>query len=376
MTDVVELARSLVRLDTSGSGEAVAARLCGSLLAEAGARVEIVEMGQGRAHLLAHVGDTRDAPLILSGHLDTVPPGDLPWSRLPLCGDVCDGMLHGRGSADMKGGVAALVVALERTLTKGLDGTGVLLVLSVAEETGCGGVRHLVSARTLPGGGPLLLAEPTALRAAHGHKGVWWFEASCQGRSAHGSRPDLGHSAIVPLARFVAALEDVGLPGSHPVMGRVTANVGTLRGGTQINLVPDSASAEVDVRLVPGVSAEDLRSRVQELAGPTVHVETILNLPAVYSDPGGPFAECALAALAAVTGEPATRPPLSYFTDASVLQQAVQPSEIVLLGPGEPDVAHTLDECCPVWQIEAAADVYERIIGSWCTESGGGRPAQ
>jgi len=190
----------------------------------------------------------------------------------------------------MKGGVAALVTALARYAEHRSGGPGVLLVLTAGEETGCRGARHLVATRQLPRGGPLLIAEPTDLRIAHGHKGVLWLVASTRGRAAHGSRPDLGMNAIVPLAQFVSELSERGLPGSHPEMGDVTVNVGTFNGGTKVNLVPDSATAEIDIRLVADVDSRSVLKEVSALAGDGIHIRVAEHLPAVYSPADGPFA--------------------------------------------------------------------------------------
>ncbi|MBN2247467.1 MAG: M20 family metallopeptidase [Coriobacteriia bacterium] len=365
MNEAVALAQRLVRLNTADGSERTAAEACAKALEGSGARVEIVPMATGRAHLIASVGDVAHAPLVLSGHLDTVPFGGLPWTHGALSGDISGGMLHGRGAADMKGGVAALVTAVARHAAHHADGPGVLLVLTADEETGCNGARHLVATRQLPEGGPLLIAEPTDLLIAHGHKGVLWLLASAQGRAAHGSRPDLGRNAIVPLARFVSDLSEAGLPGSHPEMGDVTVNVGTFHGGTKVNLVPDAASAEIDIRLVAGVDSRSLLARVTALAGDGIDIEVAEDLPAVYSPADGPFASHVSARCEAVLGTSTHRSPLSYFTDASVLVNALESSEVVFLGPGDPGQAHTLDEHCPISQIEAAADLYEDVLRTW-----------
>ena len=362
MTDAVALAQRLVHLNTAGGGERAAAEVCAEVLEGSGASVEIVTMVADRAHLIASVGDTTTAPLVLCGHLDTVPFGDTPWTHGPLSGDIGDGMLYGRGSVDMKGGAAALVTALARYAARRSSGPGVLLVLTAAEETGCSGARHLIATRQLPQGGSLLIAEPTDLRIAHGHKGVLWLVASTHGRAAHGSRPDLGVNAIMPLARFVSELTARGLPGSHPEMGDVTVNVGTFSGGTKVNLVPDSASAGIDIRLVAGIDSRSILEEVAAIAGGDIHIQVVEDLPAVYSPADGRFASHVSARCEVVTGSAAHRQPLTYFTDASVLVSALQASEIVILGPGDPDQAHTLDEHCPVAQIQAAAEVYEDIL--------------
>lgn len=367
MIDAQRLARQLVRIDTSAGNERVAAELCRDVLDGVGARTELIEMAPGRAHLLASVGDTSQAPLVLSGHLDTVPAWGSEWTTDPFSGDVRDEMLLGRGSTDMKGGVAALVVALAEHVTSGGGRRGVLLVLTAGEESGCEGARHLVTTHKMPTGGPLLVAEPTGLKIALGHKGVLWLRASATGRSAHGSRPDLGRNAIVPLARLVMALEEKGLVGEHPQMGNVTVNVGTFRGGTRINLVPDTASVELDIRVVTGIDPDSLKDQVTALAGPEVTFETMDDLSPIYSSPDGLFASLAASAIASVIGSGALRPPLPYFTDAAVLAPALDSSEVVILGPGNPEAAHTTNEQCSVAQIESAKQVYGSILHEWDT---------
>ncbi len=359
MTDVVELTRTLIALDTASGGEEVAARLIGERLESAGARVAYDVFAPGRASLVAYAGDTRVAPLVLSGHLDCVPADAGDWSHDPLGAERVGGRIVGRGASDMKSGVAALVVAFERHVRRGAPGRGVVLVLSAAEESGCEGVQHLVENLTLPGGGVLLVAEPTGNRVATGHKGALWLRASARGVAAHGSRPDLGTSAITPLARLAVALADRGLPGVHPAMGPVTANLGTFHGGVQTNLVPDSASVTLDIRLVPGVSSADTIALVRTMAGPDVSIEVILDRAPVYSSPDAPFASL----VTRIAG--ASLPPLSYFTDASVLSEALGSTETVFLGPGDVEECHTVDESVAVDNIERAVVLYDEILGDW-----------
>lgn len=373
MTDSVALTRELIGLDTAGGGERRAAELLAPLLAACGMDVELVEMSVGRASLIARAGDQSSRPLTLSGHLDTVPVGSAPWSDDPLSGRLAGGRVMGRGASDMKGGVAALVVALERHMRSGPRPGNVQLVLTAGEETGCAGARHLVRSRSLPTGGPLLVAEPTANRLVPGHKGALWLELTARGRAAHGSRPDLGVSAITMLARVAVDLADNGLPGKHPVMGPVSVNVGTFSGGTQVNLVPDQASMTVDIRLVPGVRADELVSRISSLAGSTVDVRTLLTMPAVYTPPDSPFSALMADAVAAATGSAAWAPPAAYFTDASVLAPALGDAEVVLLGPGDPDLAHTAGESCSVARIHEAVDIYEHALGLWRERHAPGR---
>lgn len=360
MIDPLDLASTLISLDTAGHGEEAAARFLGEMLRSAGARVDYDVFAPGRSTLVAHVGDTAHRPLVLSGHLDTVPADPSAWSHDPFSPRVEDGRLIGRGAADMKAGVAALVVAVLRCLTRTSTPPGILLVLSAAEESGCQGVAHLVEHMELPTGGPLLVAEPTGNRVATGHKGALWLRLDATGVAAHGSRPDLGVNAITALARTAVALSDAGLPGSHPVMGPVTANVGTLSGGVQTNLVPDSASMTVDIRLVPGVTAAETIAHVQSLSAPDVTVTVLLDRAAVYSDPHAPFA--ALVSRVAAT---APHAPLTYFTDASILAETMGCAETVFLGPGEAEAAHTVEESCAVDAIYRATQIYDDVITAY-----------
>ncbi|MDI6843306.1 MAG: M20 family metallopeptidase [Anaerosomatales bacterium] len=366
MIDPVKLAQELVRIDTSGGGEERAARLCGDLLQRAGAEVEVVPAGPGRAHVLAAVGNVASRPLILSGHLDTVSADPDCWQNNPWSGDLVDGELYGRGAADMKGGVAALVAALARQARAWKHERGVLLVLTADEEAGCAGAKHLVRSRKLPAGGPMLVTEPTRLSIALGHKGALWLRATARGRSAHGSAPHLGKNAITALARFVLALEEGGLATTRSRSGGVTVNVGRFNGGTRINLVPDHASAEIDLRTPAGLDSSALLEDISALAGPEdIELEVLQDLASVQTATGGPFYAMFSSLVRKVMGEASVREPLAYFTDAAVLSPALNSSEVLIFGPGDPGQAHTVDESCPVDHIQTATLVFEVLLQSW-----------
>ncbi|MEQ3549241.1 M20/M25/M40 family metallo-hydrolase [Pseudonocardia nematodicida] len=351
MTDPVQLAGRLVACDTRGGGERAAADLLADLLDDAGFAVTLTEPEQGRANLVARRGPGR-APTTLTGHLDTVPADPAGWSFDPHAGDVVDGRLRGRGSTDMKAGVAALTVAALRS-DPGVD---LQLVFTAGEETGCEGARVLSGLEPSP---LLLVAEPTANRVLHGHKGVLWLRLVQAGTSAHGSRPDLGDNALVALGRVAAALHD------HPgwpvtaTHGPATCNPGVLRAGTQPNLVPDRAELELDLRLVPGFDAAAARAEVERVAGEVLaghrsvpEIGTLIDLPAVHTDPADPRASRVAAALGH-TGDPAFA---SYFTDASVLARMLGDCAVLVYGPGDPELAHVTDETCSAARISECAD--------------------
>lgn len=288
MSVAVDLLAELVRADTVGAREGASARRCGELLRNAGFTVALPGWEPGREQLVARTGSV-DAPLTLTGHLDTVPTGNpADWATDPWGAERDGDRILGRGTSDMKSGVAALLVAAAEHAGRPHDCRGVQVVLTAGEETGCTGALAL-SATDLATGGPLLVAEPTANRLVPAHKGVHWFELTATGRAAHGSAPELGDNAVVRLARAAVALHDhTGWP-RHESFGAVTANVGVLTGGVQPNVVPDAARLLLDTRTVPGLDPVAHRVAVAALAGDGVTTADHLVLPVVDTATDDPF---------------------------------------------------------------------------------------
>jgi succinyl-diaminopimelate desuccinylase len=360
----LDLALELVRLDTVNppGDEAPAADLVEGRLAAAGFSVERLEHAQGRPNLIARLpGRDPDRPaLCMTGHLDTVPLGGAPWSVEPF-GELRDGHLCGRGASDMKGGVAAIVIAAERVAALGRGDAGLELVFTAAEETGCEGARWLAGAGALGRAGAVLVAEPTSGVPLLAHKGVLFARASTEGVSAHGSAPHLGRNAIYPLAHAVVALSEIvfDVP-AHPLLGAPTLNVGTIHGGSGINLVPDRAEAQIDVRTIPGLTGEMVLERLRAAAGSEVTVEPWIDLDPVVTDPGDPWLETVFDI------RPASPGAVSYFTDAAALTPAYGNPPTVIWGPGEADQAHQTDEWASADLIDAAAADYFELARRWC----------
>ena len=366
--NAVELTRELVRIDTINptSPEKPCADKLGKLLEEAGFSVAKHEFAPGRTSVVAR----RDAPgpaLCLAGHLDTVPLGAAPWKHDAFGGELSEGRLYGRGSSDMKSGVAAMVAAAidfgRRPLRKGL-----VLVLVAGEETGCEGAAHL--ART-PGAlgtaGAMIVGEPTGNVPVVGHKGALWLRARARGVTAHGSMPEKGDNAVVRAARAVLKLSNFKFHAQpDDLLGGPTLNVGTFHGGLNVNSVPDEALVGVDIRTVPSVRHAELRSEIARLLGPEVELTPIVDLEGVRTPEDHPFVHQVCEAVAAATGEGAVPGAATYFTDASVLTPAFGGIPTVVLGPGEMALCHQTDEHCRVQRIEQAVEAYARIARDWC----------
>ena len=177
-----------------------------------GSRSSRTSSAPGRTSLVARWGVTDERPsLCLTGHLDTVPLGRADWSVDAFSGETDGDRLFGRGTSDMKGGTAAIVVAAERVAALGgSPSAGLELVLCAGEETGCEGALALADSGLLGTCGALLVAEPTTNYPCVAHKGVVWADAVARGKTAHGSMPHLGENAIYKLARAILAARGPG----------------------------------------------------------------------------------------------------------------------------------------------------------------------
>jgi succinyl-diaminopimelate desuccinylase len=363
--DVITLTQRLLGFDTVNppGNETSCAAFLYDLLVSAGFDAQLHPMPDGRTNLVAQIGNGTGRPVAFTGHLDTVPLGNQPWSVSPFAGEIIDGRLYGRGSTDMKAGVAAFVCAAVAQAEQLKQGSGVLLLITCGEETGCDGARHLVQTINLPPIAGLVVAEPTLNRPAHGHKGVLWLKATSRGVTAHGSMPERGDNAILKAARFITRLENFTFNSpAHPVMGRPTLNVGTIKGGLNVNSVPDLAEIEIDLRSVPPMQHAELKSQIEQLAKDDVEITTLLDLPPVWTNPDLPFVARIGDISTAHTGAPVPPVSVSYFTDAALLQPAMENAPTVILGPGDPALAHQTDEYCIVDNITQAVEIYSALL--------------
>ena len=368
--DAVSLTRDLLHFDTVNppGRERDCARWSGALLEEWGYKVEYHEFEEGRTSVIARAGGTDGkAPLCMTGHLDVVPLGTRKWSKDPFAGEADGDRLFGRGSSDMKAGIAGMLVAA-RTFAKKLTNTpGVVLVLTASEENGCVGSRHLAALPKLMGkAGAIVVGEPTSNYPMVGHKGSIKLHASFKGISAHGSMPHLGVNAIYKAAKAITKLEqfDFGVP-EHPVMGLPTMNVGTVEGGSGVNLVPDLADIGIDIRTVPGTDHAALLARLKNLLEDG-EMTVFADAPAVWTEPDEEWVQRVFALCKPILKETPVGRTMPYMTDAANLRKVYNGAPTLVLGPGEAAMAHQTDEYCNMERIRQSVAIYEAIIEDWC----------
>ena len=248
------------------AGEERVADYVAVMAARAGLEIELQKVLPGRFNLIAHLRPTARATktILLAPHLDTVPPADESQFVPRVEGD----RLFGRGACDTKGSVAAMlsaVIAIANAKRRPRE-TEIIFAGLVDEENGQAGSRVL--ARSHLKADLAIVGEPTSDRIVTAHKGNVWLELEAQGKSAHGSRPELGRNAIHAMARIVDTLETeyaakLRQRRRHPLLGHATINVGTIRGGTQPNIVPDSCAISIDRRTLPGETDSAVRREIQ-----------------------------------------------------------------------------------------------------------------
>jgi acetylornithine deacetylase ArgE len=339
----------------------------------------------GRENLYALLaGDVPPAEggalLLFDAHQDTVPVDGMtvePW--MPT---VRDGRLYGRGACDTKGGMAAMIAVLARlSRERPAAMPTILMACTVDEEYHLAGAPALARLWT-QAASPLVtrapdaavVAEPTGLDVVVAHKGVIRWTCSMPGRAAHSSQPERGDNAIYKMARVLAALECyekevLSKSAAHPLCGNATINVGTIRGGTAINLVPDRCCIELEIRVPPGVDPESLRddlvkylARREPAASSLVHDPPyMLGLP-LNDTNNHRVARHLEDAIRGVTGT-CRRRGVSYATNAAFYAQAGTPS--VVFGPGAIEQAHTADEWLPLDQFQQAVEILHRFVVSF-----------
>ena len=285
--------------------------------------------------------------------------------------------LYGRGSCDIKGGLAVMLHALSRLIDERPRGRPTIVVAAtVNEEYGFSGAKALVlrwqgESRLLARApDAVIVAEPTELNVVVAHKGAVRWRLHARGRAAHSSRPGQGDNAIYRMARVLAALERFQKEvaprlGEHPRCGRPTLSVGTIQGGISVNTVPDECVIEVDRRLIPGEDPVVAYQAICDyVADATANDPLVVHDPPFLSGPGLsdrhnlPFAERLLAA-ARVSYAKAGAIGVPYGTDAAVISAAGPPT--VVFGPGSIDQAHTADEWIDLDQLSAASETLFRF---------------
>ncbi len=319
-----------------------------------------------RPSVIAHarVAGARETFAVAS-HLDTVPVDGMTID--PFDPRLDGGRLYGRGSCDTKGGMAALVAALERVLGDGTLRRNVIAIGEADEEAGSAGalavLAHLGERRP----DWAIATEPTELRVVTAHKGIVRAQLSARGVAVHSSDPARGRNAIVLLARAALAIDALGralADRPDPRLGPPTLSIGLFDGGSAANIVPDHASLVVDRRLTPKETEASVRAEIEEAVRRSgaehVAIDWCRTEKPGLAIPDSHASVVACQRALAAAGLPTASTIAAFGTDAGIFAAAGLPS--VVLGPGSVAQAHTADEWVAVSQVDAMVDVLVRLF--------------
>jgi acetylornithine deacetylase len=310
-----------------------------------------------RSNLFATIGDASKPGYILSGHVDVVPATEPNWRADPFVMRREGGRLIGRGACDMKGFVAAVLASVPMLVTLKLSAP-IHIALSYDEEAGCRGVPHLIAAlpRLCAPPAGCIVGEPTGLVPVLAHKGKASLRVQAEGRSGHSARPDQGVNAVHALVPVLTAAVDqaraleLGAQDTRFAPPYSSLQIGTVRGGEAVNIIPDCAEAVIEARAIAGVDPKALLAPVLAAMGNGVAAEWLSSYPALALDADHPLAEL----VAAISGKAPQRA-VSFGTEAGLFQAAGIAS--IICGPGDITRAHRPEEYLREDELAATTDM-------------------
>ena len=374
--DPIALLEALVRIDSrnpslvpGAPGEGAVARRLGEVLQEWGLEVLIMEAAPGRPNVVARRRGTGGGrSLMFNGHLDVV---DIAGMRHPpFDAGIRDGRMYGRGTSDMKGGVAAMCAAAARLPALAGD---VIITAVCDEEWQSLGTAALIERGVRADA--VIVTEPTGLSIMPAHKGFVWAQLTTLGHAAHGSRWDLGVDAIRHAGALLRELDalDVSLAArTHPLLGRPSIHASTIEGGSGMSTYPDRCVLRVERRTLPGETAAAVQAELEAAvarAGSGLHdfraeVQMLLAQPPSDVAVDAPLVT-ALSAMLADRGMSTACVGMSAWTDAALFNAAGMPA--VCFGPGDMGLAHAAEEYIELAQVEQATEILMALATRWCS---------
>lgn len=374
-TEVVSLLSDLVRIPSvnprmgDGSGEEKIALHLADRIRSLGLTPTITEVQPARPNVLVTVPGKPGGPHILfEAHTDTVSPSH--GQVEPFSPRIERDRLYGRGSCDTKASVAAAFLALASVLPMRERRATISIAFTMGEELGHEGVGYLMASGFRANAA--VVGEPTGLDVVAAHKGVVRWRMTALGRAAHSSDPGKGCNAIVKMVTVIRALNEHLIPQlqerTHPLLGPPTLSVGRIEGGSQVNVVPDRCTIEVDRRLLPGETWKDVRQELEGLLAslrekdPELQVtleEPYQNTPGMETPRDAAIVRVAKEAVRRINGQRPVRG-VAFGTDAAELSARGIPC--VVLGPGDIAQAHTSNEYVEIQQVVKAAAIYREIM--------------
>lgn len=380
---VIEDTQQLIRIDSQNPGvqESGATEWVGNRLSDMGLAPKLQIVESGRENVIAEIpGDPSVPRLVLLAHLDTVPIGG-GWTEDPLGGEIKGGLIFGRGACDMKGGVAISLGLMEALQTRkaGIAGDVVFVGTVDEEAPDMLGAQKLVAEGLIRPDDQVLAMEPTGTKLRIAQMGLRWLRVNVTGRMAHAGRAHLGIDSAHVMARIVDRLktEVAQLEHEDEILGRPRFTCGTFHSGVATNVVPPSAEAYFDMRIVPPMHIEDVipmvssvaNSVISEFPGAKFEVNPLgAPRPPVRASDESKIVTALRASYESQTGK---QMPFGgddgheAYTDSSMVAALTGSKSCTVFGPGSTDRAHTADEFVPIADLELVSKVIWQMADNW-----------
>ena len=376
MSETINLLRELISIDSvnpslvaGAAGEENVANAVAAHMRESGLDVFIDDVAPGRQNVVGVLeGRSRGRSLMFCGHSDTVGVEgmDAPFDPIER-----DGKMFGRGSGDMKGGVAAMLAAARTLANEGWDKGRLLVAAVVDEEYMSIGAEALVKHWSADAA---VITEPTGLRVAIGHKGFSWIEIVTEGRAAHGSRPAEGRDAIMRMGRVLQRLEELTRTlqsrTPHPVLGTASLHASIINGGRELSTYPEKCVLQLERRNISGEGPEDAMGEVEEILkalrqedSEFVATARLMFDRSPYETPAEHDLPQRLESAIKSIGHDTCREGMTYWTDAAILGKAGIPT--VVFGPGG-EGFHAREEFVFTDHVEACRDALVLTARDFC----------
>lgn len=378
MSNTSSLLAALIGIDSvnpslvpGAAGEAEIARFVRAWLEERGIETRTHEAAANRPSVIGRVRGRGSGPSILvNAHMDTV---GVAGMSDPFKARIRDGRMYGRGTYDMKGSLAACMLALSEIRTAGLAGDVILAAVADEEHASVGVQEILQNVRA----DAAIVTEPTSLQVCIAHKGFSWHEITTSGRAAHGSRPDLGIDAIVHMGRVLERLEalqaELSRRPSHPLLGNGSLHASLISGGQELSSYPATCTLQLERRTLPGetiaaVEAE-LEGLLKDLSADDpqfqARLQTTLVRPPFSVPAEAAIVQTLTRAASLVIGKTPVTIGASFWMDAAFFAAAGIPT--VAFGPHGAG-AHSIDEWVDLQSVDQCREILVRTIRAFAGE--------
>ncbi len=374
---LIEFTQKLIQIQSTNppGEERIIAEVINEKMKEIGLETKLISINEKRANVLGRIkGANRDRQiaLLFSGHLDTVPPGKENWKYNPFSGEIIENKIYGCGASDMKGMLAAMIIAADALIKSKIQLDGDLIIAGTAdEEVGQLGAKALIKDEWLKKVSAVLIGEPTNLDVVIAEKGAFWLEIITSGKTAHGSTPHLGINAIMKMNQLLNRIDKIKIEDrKHPLLGESTICITTIEGGVKINIVPDRCKITVDIRTIPGQSHEEILKQFrnifmkEKIKG---QINIINNRPPIETSKDELIVKTIFKIAKKITKKKVKLRGASYFTDGAIFVPQLK-IPMVICGGGDAKLAHSPNEYIEIQKLIDAAKIYALTAAQFLSE--------